>query len=53
MIRARESPLGGVEARARAARGALAGSADSGRFDPVEKKDLPVGKLLSYIICQL
>jgi len=53
MIRARESPLGGVEVRARAARRYWAGFADFGRFSSVEKKDLPVGKFSSYIICQV
>jgi hypothetical protein len=53
MIRARESPLGGVEARAWAARRSWAGFADSGRFFFLGKKDLPVGKLSSYIICQV
>jgi len=52
-IRARESPLGGVEARARTGRRSSAGFADFGRFSPVEKKDLPVGKFCSYIICQV
>jgi hypothetical protein len=53
MIRALESTLGGVEARARAARRSLAGFADFGRFSSAEKKDLPVGKFSSYIICRV
>jgi hypothetical protein len=53
MIRARESPLGCVDARFRAARPPRAGFADSRRFSSGEKIDLPFGKFSSYIIFQL